>query len=487
MDLKHDRNLAEVRPAAAAIVVFLAAAAVLVLEILAVRVMAPYVGVSLNTFTGIIGTVLAGIAAGAWIGGWAADRVAPQKLLGPILIAGGLLALVAAPLATVLGEEIQSDTLKAIVALSVATVFLPAFVLSGVTPIVVKMQLQSLNVTGRVVGRMSAFGTAGALVGTFGTGFFLTERFPTRTILAGVGGILIATGIVLSWRLMGPVRPAGIVAAAVAILAAGGAAASVHGPCKLESAYSCIEVRSHPGGGRVLILNAVTNGHADLGNPKRLMFEYARVIGAVVDTLGERGKPIAALHIGGGAFALPRYIAATRQGSANTVMEIDPALIDTARQDFGLDEIPDLRIEVGDARLLVGREAPGSYDVVIGDAFSGLSVPWQLTTKEFLAEVQRLLKPRGMYLMNLIDQGDEFVRAEAATFRRQFEYVALYDLGGNHILVGSNMPLDRAAVTDRLAMHRVPVHAVSGDDLERIIGDAPVLEDDFAPVDQLLG
>ena len=94
--------------------------------------MAPYVGVSLNTYTGIIGTVLAGISAGAWVGGWAADRIEPGKLVGPLLIAGGVLALATAPLATVLGEEFQSDTLKAIVFLAAATVFLPAFVLSAV-------------------------------------------------------------------------------------------------------------------------------------------------------------------------------------------------------------------------------------------------------------------------------------------------------------------------------------------------------------------
>ena len=466
--------------------VFLAAAAVLILEILAVRLMTPYVGLSLNTYTGVIGTVLAGIAAGAWIGGWAADRVEPRMLLGPILIAGGLLALVTAPLATALGEEIRSDSLKSIVALSVASVFLPAFVLSGVTPIVVKMQLQNLNATGSVVGRMSAFGTAGALVGTFGTGFFLTEHLPTRAILAGVGGILIATGAILWWRLLRRVHPGAVAALVVAVIAAGVAAASVHGPCKLESAYSCIEVASYPAGRRALILNSTVNSLVNLRDPKQLEAGYTRIIGAVVDSLGRRRRPIAALHIGGGAFTLPRYIAATRPGSANTVMEIDPALVDTAREDFGLRDTPGLRVEVGDARLLVAKKPPGSYDVVIGDAFSGLSVPWQLTTKEFLADARRLLRPEGVYLMNAIDEGLRFVRAEAATMRLVFPHVALFPLGGNHVLIGSNLPIGLAEVSDRLETDGVPVPPVTGEGLSSLIGDARVLEDDFAPVDQLL-
>jgi hypothetical protein len=475
-----------VRPAAAAIVVFLAAAAVLMLEILAVRLMAPYVGVSLNTYTGIIGTVLAGISAGAWTGGWAADRVDPRKLLGPILIAGGLLALATAPLTTALGKGLESDSLKAIIALSAATVFLPAFVLSGVTPIVVKMQLRSLAVTGSVVGRMSAFGTAGALVGTFGTGFFLTQHFHTRAILAGVAAILIVAGAIVWWRLLQRAQPAAIIAFVLATGAAGVAAASLHGPCKVESAYACIQVVPQGPDGRTLILDDVTNAYVVLSDPTELVIPYVRTLGDLVDTLGTHNGPISALEIGGGGFSLPRYIAATRPGSTETVMEIDPAVVDTAREDLGLRDNPNLRIEEGDARLLIGKESARSYDVVIGDAFSGRSVPWQLTTKEFLGEVERVLRPRGIYAMNLIDSGDAFLRAEAATMRLVFRQVAVFDLGHNHVLVGSNVPIDVASLTARLAKQDFEVQPVRGPALERLVGDAQVLEDDFAPVDQLI-
>src|SRR4029453_11437768 len=103
-----------------------------------------------------------------------------------------------------------------------------------------------------VVGRLSAFATAGALVGTFGTGFFLTAHFPTRAILAGVGAILIATGAILWWQLRRRAHAGMVMALVLATIAAGSAAASVHGPCKVESAYACIRVLSYPGGGRTL-------------------------------------------------------------------------------------------------------------------------------------------------------------------------------------------------------------------------------------------
>jgi spermidine synthase len=208
-------------------------------------------------------------------------------------------------------------------------------------------------------------------------------------------------------------------------------------------------------------------------------------MGAVVDTLWKRSRPIFALHIGGGAFTLPRYIAATRPGSTNTVMEIDPAVVDTAEQDFGLRTNPSLRVEVGDARLLVPKEPVRSYDVVIGDAFSGLSVPWQLTTKEFLTEVQRLLRPRGAYLMNLIDTRLGFVKAEAATLMLMFRYVALFRAGGNNVLTASNAPIDLAPVVNRV-FGGISAGLFRGQGLRRLIGGARVLEDDFAPVDQLL-
>jgi spermidine synthase len=478
-----------VRPAAAAIVVFLASGAVLMLEILAARMMAPYVGVSLNTYTGIIGTVLAGIAAGTWIGGRAADRFAPTRLLGPILIVGGVLVMTSAPLVTALGEHLQTGSLKAIVALSGATVFLPAFVLSGVTPIVAKMQLQDLKVTGRVVGRLSAFATAGALVGTFGTGFVLTAHLHTRTILVAVGIVLIGAGALLWWRLT-RIRLVVAILLLGATLAASGAVAGVSGPCKIESGYFCIRVFSAPpdDSGRLLMLDDVRHSFVDLRNPRNLVFPYANVIASATQVMAAPRKAITVLHIGGGAFTLPRYIAASRPGSTNTVIEIDPAVVDTARADFGLRTGPRLRVKIGDARVLIRGESAGSYDFVVGDAFYGHSPPWQLTTKQFLAQVRTLLRPRGTYLMNLIDPGKRFVRAEATTMRQVFPHVVLFELPlepHNYVLVGSNVPIDVPAIVARSRMGSF-VTPVAGAGLTRLIGDANVLEDDFAPVDQLV-
>ena len=94
-------------PLSAGVVVFGASAAVLVLEILAGRLLAPYVGVTLESFTGIIGTVLAGIAAGAWFGGRLSDRKDPRTLLGPMLVIGGVLAFLSIPVVDYLGASMR--------------------------------------------------------------------------------------------------------------------------------------------------------------------------------------------------------------------------------------------------------------------------------------------------------------------------------------------------------------------------------------------
>lgn len=112
-------------------------------------------------------------------------------------------------------------------------------------------------------------------------------------------------------------------------------------------------------------------------------------------------------------------------------------------------------------------------------------MPWQLTTKEFLAEVKGVLHPGGVYLMSLLDGRGKFARAEAATMTDLFSDVALFPLGGNNILLASNAPIHLASMTKRLSAERSPAALYKGVQLRRFIGDARVLADDFAPVDQL--
>lgn len=481
----------------AGFVVFVTSAAVLVLEILAARMLAPYVGVTLETYTGIIGTVLAGISLGSWYGGKLADRVDPRLLLGPIVLLGGALALAAVPVVTVFGGALAgTGGPLAIVVLSAVGFFAPAAVLSAVTPTVVKLQLADLEETGRVVGRLSALGTAGAILGTFATGFLLVAAWPTRPIVFGVGVLLVLGGLVLWWWLA-PSRagfPAGLVVLAVI---AGALTVLLAGPCDYESAYFCarVDVAEDRDTGRVLVLDRLRHSYVDLEDDRYLGFGYTQVFADVIDATAVAGQPIDALHIGGGGFTMPRYLAADRPGSESLVLELDPMLVTIARDELGLDTGPGLRVETGDARLGVAAQPPGRWDVVIGDAFGGLAVPWHLTTVEFTQDVKATLRPGGTYMLNVIDYPPmAFARAEAATLASVFEHVALVApprrvlgaQGGNLVLVASDAPIEAARLEAVIAARDGEEVVVTGEDYAAFAGDAQVLVDDHAPVDQLL-
>jgi MFS family permease len=464
--------------------VFVASAAVLVLEIIAGRLMAPYVGVSLETFTGIIGTCLAGIAVGAAAGGRLADRRDPRRLVGPALVVGGVLTWASLPVVTGLGPALR-DGPVAIVVLTAAA-FGPAIVvLSAVAPMVAKLRLDRLEETGSVVGGLSAAGTLGALAGTFLTGFVAISLLPSRPIVLVSGAGLVVAGVVVSWRLgQGPRIDEFVVAALV------GVGVLVTGtPCEYETAYFCVRVdeRSEAPARRDLYLDRLLHASVDLDDPTWLGVRYVRVFADVVDTLPPR--PLDVVHIGGGGFSFPRYLQAVRPGGTDHVLEIDGDLVDIAEQRLGLVRSDRLTVDVGDARLALRDLPTASADLVVGDAFGGEAVPWHLTTREVVRDIRRILRPDGRYVMNVIDGGDSrLARAQLATLADVFRHVAVVlpadgvpaGTPVNQVLVASDAPL---AVP---ALDPSDGRWVGGAGLSRYVGDARVLTDDHAPVDQLI-
>ncbi len=481
--------------AAAGALVFATSAAVLVLEILAGRLLAPYIGVTLETTSGIIGVVLAAISTGAWAGGRLADATDPRRLIGPLLVGGGAASLLVVPLVRLLGPSADGAA-GSIVLLATGAFFLPAALLSAVAPAVVKLQVRDLATTGATVGNLSALGTAGAILGTFVTGFLLVATSPVRLIITGLGVLTLVAGAILT-VVLGRRPPAGTAAVGLVLGVLGaGLAVAVPERCPDASVYYCARVERDPDRptGRVLRLDTLRHSYVDLADPTHLEFSYTRSFAAIIDGLPP--GPLSALHIGGGGFTMPRWLAATRPGSSSVVLELDPALIELARRELGLRTGPDLRVVEGDGRLRIGAQPSDAFDLVVGDAFGGMSVPWHLTTRDVVGEVQRVLRPGGTYVINVIDHAPQgFVKAEAATLGAVFNHVALVATaeqvggkgGGNHVLVASDGPIDLVGLERRLAPRPDRQTAVSGSQLEQFVDGAEVLTDDFAPVDQLIG
>ena len=477
---------------AAAALVFGSSASVLVVEIVALRLLAPYLGLTLETSTLVIGIALAAIALGSWSGGRLADRFPPRRALGPLLAVSGV-AVALTPVVVRAAGSLADGFVMIAVTLAL---IVPGTLLAAVTPMVIKLRLSSLDRTGTVVGQLSALGTAGAIVGTVVTGFVLISRVPVSGILVGLGVALVLAAAVVEWRFR---RWRAVVVPALVVMLGGVGAVVVTGPCDVETAYHCAVVRTDAelASGRILLLDGAQHSYVDLDDPTFIKYDYAKALVGAVDTAFPTGRPLRAYHLGGGGLTVPRYLAATRPGTVSRVSEIDPGVVAIDRDQLRLppEEGVDLRVE--DARLGLGRLDDDSQDLVVGDAFGGVSVPWHLTTREAVVEVDRVLADNGIYVLNLIDFGPlAFARAEAMTLTDVFASVALATEtdtltggpkgGGNVVLIASARPIDVVAVQARVRSAGAEWSVISGAELRSWIGAAPVLTDDYAPVDQLL-
>ncbi|MEU6460859.1 fused MFS/spermidine synthase [Streptomyces sp. NPDC046976] len=209
-----------------------------------------------------------------------------------------------------------------------------------------------------------------------------------------------------------------------------------------------------------LLIDGAPQSHVDLDDPGYLSFEYQRRLGHVIDLAAPPGKPVHAVHLGGGAFTLARYVAATRPRSTQQVVERDASLVQLVRRELPLDPNARIRVRSADARAGLGKVPDCWADLIVADVFSGARTPAHLTSTEFLDEVRRALKPSGIYAANLADGPPlAHLRGQIATAAARFAELALIaDAAvlrgkrfGNAILVASDLPLPLPELTRRAA------------------------------------
>ena len=185
------------------LIVFTASACGLIIEILAGRLLAPSIGVSLYTWTAIIGVVLAGISTGSYLGGQLADRFPSPTTLGLILLAAGISSLAVLPLEGSVSHAFEVlPPVSEIIVLTAVLFFLPSLLLGMVTPVVIKLRLRDLAHTGNVVGKIYSLSAAGSIFGTFITGFVLIQLIGTRSTLILVAILLVLMALAFGnlWR-----------------------------------------------------------------------------------------------------------------------------------------------------------------------------------------------------------------------------------------------------------------------------------------------
>ncbi|MET9545143.1 fused MFS/spermidine synthase [Streptomyces sp. NPDC006627] len=235
-----------------------------------------------------------------------------------------------------------------------------------------------------------------------------------------------------------------------------------------------------------LLVDGAPQSHVDLDDPTYLDFEYQRRIGHIADLVAPAGRPIRAVHLGGGAFTLARYIAATRPRSTQQIVERDTALIQLVRRELPLDPQARVRVRGTDAREGLVKIADGWADLVIADVFSGARTPAHLTSTEFLTDIRRVLAPGGYYVANLADGPPlAHLRGQLATAAALFPELALVadpavlrgKRFGNAVLLGCDQELPVAELTRRSASDPHPARVEHGRGLRDFSGGAAVVTD----------
>jgi spermidine synthase len=514
------------------LIVFMASACTMVLELVAGRILAPFIGVSLYTWTSIIGVCLAGISAGNFLGGMLADRFGSRRTLGIILLGGGLFSLIILPLAAMnmtdwlpkqsIAGMPQADWLILRIVVLTSSLFLPPTLILGmVSPIVIKLALTDLRQTGSIAGKIYAFSTVGSIVGTFLTGFYLVSLFGTRTIVLGVSIILIGMAFVFG-DLVGRKKGTAEVATATAVILAvlvfwiNPAYAftidrpnALDGGCYKETNYYCIKVTgvnpSDAGGHdvRELVLDHLIHSYNALDDPTYLKYGYIQVYADMIEYVAQKYPQYSAFFIGGGGYTLPRQMEALRPDARIVVAEIDPGVTATNHEQLGLKADTRIQTYNADARQVVEQFQGGEkFDLVFGDAFNDLSIPYHLTTLEFDQKVRAMLKDDGLYLVLVIDKlhSGLFISSYARTISEVFPYISILnptanwdsDVPNTWVIAASGTPIDQNrlnSIKTGQGLNGAPLVKVMPQDLMQEwlrTSHSVVLTDDYAPADNLV-
>jgi predicted membrane-bound spermidine synthase len=403
------------------LIVFLSSFCGMTLELTASRVLAMQLGVSLFTWTGIIGVMLAGTALGNFTGGQLADRVnRPGSAINPryalaatlcFAAAATVFMFVAMALVTRFKAFHEWGPITQVMGWTFSLFFLPMFALGLVSPQVIRLAVPDVGHAGRVAGRVYAWSTVGAIAGTFATGYVLLSALGMyQTVLAAslvvVGASLLAAKV---WDNNPLLYLFSVVLGGIT----GGFILTNRDQSdeylvKVESNYYTIKVTRAAVFGheaaRALNLDKLMHSVVDPYDPLFLYYTHEFTQVELTRAARAENPDAKVLVIGGGGYTFPRYVNAQLPDVQVDVVEIDPKVTQVAFEHLGLERHPKLNpIHMDGRQFVAERAAPGGYDLVIQDAVNDLSVPAHLMTKEYNDAVKAVLKPDGVYLLTIID------------------------------------------------------------------------------------
>ena len=476
----------------------------LIVEIVAGRMIAPYVGMSLYTWTSIIAVVLAGFSAGHWWGGRIAARPTERALrvTGWTMIAAacttaGATLLLRAFAGPVL--ESLNHPMAAITTLSALAFFLPSVFAGVPAPVLTVAAMRGRDRSEQALGAMFAAGAVGAIAGTLLAGFlFVPWIGSVKTLL--VITLVYAIAALMCFRL-GKSAPRWYIASIAGIgaaIATGVWALSMPAVCDRESSYYCIRtvaLSDDPGDPvNLMVVDHLAHGISARDAPRIMFTEHAAMLDALPRMRMAR-TDFTSFHIGGGTYSVPRAWA-DRGITDITISEIDPTVTEVAVDRFWFDPST-VTILHGDARVALARSTR-KFDVIIGDAFTDIAAPEHLVTRQFFELVSDRLSPGGVFAMNLIDNVDRLdaLAAVLVTLRDVFPSVEVWtaaslpEAGERRVFVLLASGSDSATSTiETRAPDLIRFQVLDNAFLDRILQqkDARILTDDHVPLAHLMG
>ena len=489
-------------------VAFVTGAIVMSFEMLGSRYLNPYFGSGIYTWAALISTVLIALTAGYFLGGALADRTVSPALLALTVIIGSVYLLALPSFAQTVLEAVLAaidDIRLGSLISALALMFFPVTLLGMYSPFAIRLLLRSAQRSGRVSGAVYGVSTAGAIVGTLGTTFFLIPAIGSRAITLALGtlGLLAGLGLMALTRrraaaalvviaLAAPSVPAGRADTLIDEAVRAGMLARADGRlAHIETEYNDVFITKR---GNQLVMSFQIKGWdytesvSNLLDPDDLPLRYAQVM-TIATIYPQAPRKILMLGLGGGSIST--YLGRFMPDAAITTVEIDPGVITAAKTYFGLRESERMRYRAGDGRVFLNRDSE-RYDLVLLDAYRGGYVPFHLLTREFYGLVKQRLAPGGAAAFNVHD-GSKLYASTVKTLGEVFAALDLYPTGrGEVIAVGSAAPVDvqtlegRAAALQKQHGFRFPLPDILHrrmDNPQSQAAGGDVITDDFAPAD----
>lgn len=492
-------------------IAFFAGVSVMIIELAGARVLAPWFGNSLYTWTGLIGVILVSMSLGYYFGGLIADKHPNYVMLAHLIAIASVFTLSIPFLYPSLEQKMgMMDFISGPVIASLLLFAFPGCALAAVSPFAVKlMSLPTRNQNvGISAGYISMFSTLGSVIGTFGAGFWLIPNLHLRTLFLIIGvilGILAISGYSLfaiprrrkAQLITGFCLLFGLALVALLFSEAPVSAGTLYDQSDYYHRIRVVEQPTENGDIlRLIYLDSTLEG-GQYPNNWELPFEYQKY--------WELAKVFCpglqyALFLGGGGFAMPEALHDAFNQSHVEVIEIDPNVVEVGREFFRTGEYPRMQVIAGDARQYL-RHTDRRYDFIFGDAFNGVHyIPYHLVTVEFFEEIKQHLTYHGVYMMNIISatEGDQSTLFHAVinTMAQVFSHIEVFTINPddrtqlqNVIIIASNEELPIASLGT--------VSSISPETKEKFllsylpsgqyaISNQTVLTDEYNPVEYIV-